>query len=144
MCFLWADQLGYSSSRIRCICAKKKMIGLNKAYYPGIQFRLPCTPPENFFMCTKMFIGTPWMGNEGVLKKILVWTMWNCMVSMPTHSEFEIGGLPIEFLSFFLLILARSNFDHYARECNFGILKKKQKQKQKNKNKTKKIFRLCF
>ena len=47
-------------------------------------------------------------------------------------------------LSFFLLILARSNFDHYARECNFGILKKKQKQnkkkktKQKNKNKTKK------
>ena len=42
------------------------------------------------------------------------------------------------FLSFFLLILARSNFDHYARECNFGILKKKQKQNKKNKNKTKK------
>ena len=43
------------------------------------------------------------------------------------------------FLSFFLflLILARSNFDHYARECNFGILKKKQKQNKKNKNKTK-------
>ena len=36
------------------------------------------------------------------------------------------------FLSFFLLILARSNFDHYARECNFGILKKKQKQNKKN------------
>ena len=35
-------------------------------------------------------------------------------------------------LSFFLLILARSNYDHYARECNFGILKKKQKQKKKN------------
>ena len=33
--------------------------------------------------------------------------------------------------SFFLLILARSNYDHYARECNFGIL-------MKNKNKTKK------
>ena len=43
-----------------------------------------------------------------------------------------------DFLSFFLLILARSNFDHYARECNFGILKKKTKTKQKNKNKTKK------
>ena len=27
----------------------------------------------------------------------------------------------------FLLILARSNYDHYARECNFGILMKKQK-----------------
>ena len=55
------------------------------------------------------------------------------------------GGfwLPV---SFFLLILARSNFDHYARECNFGILKKKQKQnkKTKTKQKNKKIFRLCF
>ena len=28
-------------------------------------------------------------------------------------------------LSFFLILLARSNFDHYARECDFGILKKK-------------------
>ena len=34
--------------------------------------------------------------------------------------------------SFFLLILARSNYDHYARECNFGILMKKQKQNKKN------------
>ena len=41
------------------------------------------------------------------------------------------------FLSFFLLILARSNFDHYARECNFGILKKKQKQNKKTKTKQK-------
>ena len=32
------------------------------------------------------------MGNEGVLKKILVWAMCNCMVSMATHSEFEKGG----------------------------------------------------
>ena len=43
--------------------------------YPGIQFRLPCTPPGQFFMGAKLFIGTPWMGNEGVLKKILVWAM---------------------------------------------------------------------
>ena len=41
------------------------------AFYPGIQFRLPCTPPPpgQFFMGAKLFIGTPWMGNEGVLKK---------------------------------------------------------------------------
>ena len=38
------------------------------------------------------------------------------------------------FLSFFLLILARSNYDHYARECNLGILMKKQKQNKKQKN----------
>ena len=44
--------------------------------------------------------------------------------------------LPSFFLSFFLLILARSNYDHYARECDFGILKKK-KQNKKQKTKTK-------
>ena len=43
-------------------------------------------------------------------------------------------------LSFFLVILARSNFDYYARECKIGILKKKNKTKQK----TRKKFRLCF
>ena len=26
-------------------------------------------PPGQFFMGAKLFIGTPWMGNEGVLKK---------------------------------------------------------------------------
>ena len=31
-------------------------------------------PPRTFFMGAKLFIGTPWMGNEGVLKK-LVWAM---------------------------------------------------------------------
>ena len=43
--------------------------------YPGIQFRLPCTTPGQFFLGAKLFIGTPWMGNEGVLNKILVWAM---------------------------------------------------------------------
>ena len=37
------------------------------------------------------------------------------------------------FLSFFLVILARSNFDHYARECVFGILKKEKQHKTKKK-----------
>ena len=45
------------------------------ACYPGIQFRLPCTSSGQFFMGAKMFIGTPWMRNEGVLKKNLVWAM---------------------------------------------------------------------
>ena len=30
-------------------------------------------------------------------------------------------------ISFFLRVLTRSNFDHYTRECGFGILKKKNK-----------------
>ena len=62
-------------------------------------------PPGQFFMGAKLFIGTPWMGNEGVLKKILVWAMWNCMVSMPTHSGFEKGGLPINLLISQLLLI---------------------------------------
>ena len=41
------------------------------------------------------------------------------------------------------MILARLIVDHYARECGFGILKKKTKQK-KNNNKKQKIFPLCF
>ena len=32
-------------------------------------------PPGQFFMGAKLFNGTPWMRNEGVLKKILVWAM---------------------------------------------------------------------
>ena len=32
-------------------------------------------PPGQFFIGAKLFIGTPWMGNEGVLKRILVWAM---------------------------------------------------------------------
>ena len=38
--------------------------------YPGIQFRLPCTHPGQFFMGAKLFIGTPSMRNKDVLKKI--------------------------------------------------------------------------
>ena len=55
-------------------------------------------------------------------------------------------GLQPQKNPFFLLILARSNFDHYARECNFGILKKKQKQnkKTKTKQKNKKSFGCVF
>ena len=53
-------------------------------------------------------------------------------------------------VNFFLRLLARSNFDHYARECEFGILKKKTKNKKKKQTnpkqdkKNKKIFWLCF
>ena len=64
-----------SSSKAITNLKFKKMFYNLGACYPGIQFRLPCTPPGQFFMGAKLFIGTPWMGNEGVLKKILVWAM---------------------------------------------------------------------
>ena len=35
---------------------------------------------------------------------------------------------------FFFMILAQSNVDHYARECEFGILKKKQTKKKQEKS----------
>ena len=95
----------YSGS-LACLCLSFNGFSYQALYvYPGIQFRLPCTPPGQFFMGAKLFIGTPWMGNEGVLKIILVWAMLNCMVSMPTHSEFEKGGLPIKLLISQLLLI---------------------------------------
>ena len=42
---------------------------ITRAYYPGIQFRLPCTPKTGFHRA-KLIIGTPRMRNEGVLKNI--------------------------------------------------------------------------
>ena len=42
---------------------------------PASNLGYPAPPPGQFFMGAKLFIGTPWMGNEGVLKKILVWAM---------------------------------------------------------------------
>ena len=74
-------------------------------YTPASNLGYLAPPPGQFFMGTKLFIGTPWMGNEGVLKKNLVWAMWNCMVSMPTHSEFVKGGLPIKLLISQLLLI---------------------------------------
>ena len=55
---------------------------------------------------------------------------------MPSFACFSLQfwGTPSTLkLSIFLLLLARSNFYHYARECKFGILKKKQQNKTKNK-----------
>ena len=52
--------------------SKNQMLNSQKchmAIYPGIQFRFPCTPGQ-FFMGAKLFIGTPCMRNEVVLKKI--------------------------------------------------------------------------
>ena len=56
-------------------------------------------------MGVKLFIGTPWMRNEGVLKKHLVLAMCNCMVSMATQSEFEKGGLATKLLISQLLLI---------------------------------------
>ena len=50
----------------------------------------------------------------------------------------------ISILSFFLLILARLNYDHYARECDFGILKEKNKNKTKTKQRNKKKISAVF
>ena len=45
-----------------------------------------------------------------------------------TGSSITAGGVTM-LHPFFLVILARSNFDHYTMECEFGILKKKQNKK---------------
>ena len=66
------------------VCATSKgsdqpahMRSLIRAYAstPASNLGYLAPPPGQFFMGAKLFIGTPWMGNEGVLKKILVWAM---------------------------------------------------------------------
>ena len=46
-----------------------------KSNTPASNLGYLAPPPGQFFMGAKLFIGTPWMGNEGVLKKNLVWAM---------------------------------------------------------------------
>ena len=41
----------------------------------NLGYLAPPLPPRTIFMGAKLFIGTPWKGNEGVLKKNLVWAM---------------------------------------------------------------------
>ena len=63
-------------------------------------------PPGQIFMDAKLFIGTPWMRNEGVLNFLGVLAMLKCMVSMATHSGFENWEMPTnELISQLLLIL---------------------------------------
>ena len=89
--------------RFKIVCNKKKICGQYITPASNLGYLAP--PPGQFFMGVKLFIGTPWMGNEGVLKKILVWAMCNCMVSLATHSEFEKGGLPTKILISQLLLI---------------------------------------
>ena len=49
----------------------------------------------------------------------------NVLIEIQIYYENETVSTPLwVFLSFFLMLLARSNFDHYAREYDFGIVKK--------------------
>ena len=50
-------------------------IEFRKSNTPASNLGYLAPPPGQFFIGAKLFIGTPWMGNEGVLKKILVWAM---------------------------------------------------------------------
>ena len=87
------------------LMSHKKDTRLIRVNTPASNLGYLASPPGQFFMGAKLFIGTPWMGNEGVLKKNLVWAMCNCMVSMATHSEFEKGGLPTKLLISQLLLI---------------------------------------
>ena len=79
--------------------------------YSGIQFRLPCTPtPRTIFHGCQIVHWNPLDGKRRCPQKNLVWAMWNCMVSMPTHSKFEKGGLPIKLLISQLLLILDTNF----------------------------------
>ena len=57
--------------------------------YPGIQFRLPCTPPPGlFFIGAKLFIGTLWMGMKVSSKNFwfglfeIAWFLWQPIANL--------------------------------------------------------------
>ena len=54
---------------------KQEIQNLSFFFTPASNLGYLAPPPGQFFMGAKLFIGTPWMGNEGVLKKFLVWAM---------------------------------------------------------------------
>ena len=53
---------------------KEKQLTVTSTPASNLGYLAPPAPGQ-FFMGAKLFSGTPWMGNEGVLKKILVWAM---------------------------------------------------------------------
>ena len=71
--------------------------------YPGIQFRLPCTPPRTIFHGCQIVYWDPL--NEKLRCPQKKFGFENCMVSMATNSEFEKGGLPTKLLVSQLLLI---------------------------------------
>ena len=63
-------------------------------------------------MGAKLFIRTPWMGDEVVLKNILLLAMWKCTVSMATpYVNLNNRGKPTNLIpSRVLLIIERYNW----------------------------------
>ena len=71
--------------------------------YPGIQYRLPCTPSTIFHGC--QIVHWYHQNVKGRFLKKLTWALWKCMVSMATHSRFENGGMPTKVLKSQLLLI---------------------------------------
>ena len=67
---------GRPSLRISILkCLSHDRLGKTRHHFTPASNLGYLAPPGQFFMGAKLFIGTPWMGNEGVLKKILVWAI---------------------------------------------------------------------
>ena len=59
----------------QCVVVLLLSFKFSHANTPASNLGYLAPPPGQFFMGAKLFIGTPRMGNEGVLKKFLVWAM---------------------------------------------------------------------
>ena len=57
--------------------------------------------PGQFFMGAKLFIGTPWMGNEGVLKKNwfglckIAWFLWQPIANLRRGSVLKFTHISV-------------------------------------------------
>ena len=80
LCILWVRDTAAKSffttisHNVKFLKGYSFKIGGNN-YTPASNLGYLAPPPGQFFMGAKLFIGTPWVGNEAVLKKILVWAM---------------------------------------------------------------------
>ena len=78
---------------------------INNEYTPASNLGYLAPPPRTIFNGCQIVHWDPLDWNRRCPQKKLVWAMWNCMVSMATHSEFEKGGLPTKLLISQLLLI---------------------------------------
>ena len=120
----------WGHARIRdllSITVKCKILKLSTKTMSGLFSGSPLPPPQK-----KKKILDPRMGDWLFMHWFPAWTSFKSNNSL-YHKNVQITPINLELaafqkhggprISFFRIVLTRSNFDHYTRECGFGILK---------------------
>ena len=96
---IWNGNLNFYAFRFKQgYIFKNRPFYISFVLYPGIQFRLPCTPPPpgQFFMGAKSFIGPPECETKVSSKKIwfglceIAWFLWQPIANLRRGSAYKI------------------------------------------------------